>query len=320
MKSNTELVSFLIAAYNEEQYIAECIDSCLNQTYPNVEVCVTDDGSDDGTWKILQHKYTNNPRVKLDRFEKNRGKVSAFNNSYNNARGKFFALIGADDASFEDRIEASYRFLNEKQYDLIFAKRSFCDENLSPLNIDDKKIAPEFIRMEHLLFSNFCHGPTLFFNRNIAESCFPIPEILLFEDWWIGFNALLYGEIGFLDKYVAKYRQHSANDASNVDGHRIIEQKRKNFVRHAAYYLCFYKNIQNNKLIENKNKYIRLILLNYYYRKIVLEDQLKNRIKYFSRILKFPAFNLPFFLSLPVLIFGIRFFSLKKPAFFKRVF
>ena len=318
MKTKTDLVSFLIAAYNEEQYIVECIDSCLNQTYPRVEVCVTDDGSEDNTWRILQQKYSNNPRVKLDKFEKNRGKVFAFNNSYNKAEGHFFALLGADDASFDDRIESSYRFLNDNQFDLIFAKRSFCDENLVPLDIDDKKIEPRYLRLENLLFSNFCHGPTLFFNRKIAKRCFPIPQMLLFEDWWIGFNAMLYGQTGFFDKYVTKYRQHGANDVSDAKGDRIVEQKKKNYVRHPLYYLCFYNEIIKNHFSGNKQKYIKIILLNYYYRKLVLEDKLVNRLRYLPKILKFPVVNPALFLSIPVLIFGSRLFNLKKLSLFKR--
>jgi glycosyltransferase involved in cell wall biosynthesis len=322
MKTSNDgsLVSFLIAAYNEEQYIIDCIDSCLNQTYPHIQVCVTDDGSTDGTWKILQKTYKDNVRVALDRFEHNKGKVFAFNNSYSNASGRYFALIGADDVAFKDRIDASFRLLKNSQCDAVVGKRLFCDEKLNALNIDDKKIAPRNIHLDRLLFSNFCYGTALFFNHKIAQRCFPIPEILLFEDWWIGFNSLMYGKIAFLDKYVTKYRQHGANDVSDIQGRRIIEQKKKNFSRHSRYYLCFYNEIQKNKSLPNKKQYIKLILLNYYYRKLVLEDRLKNRIKYLPKIIKFAAFNLAFFLSIPLLVFGNRIFNLKKMQIFKHFF
>ena len=78
------LVSFIIAAYNEESYIEECITSCINQTYSNVEICITDDGSTDNTWNIINKYYSNNPakNLKIDRFHKNKGKIAAFNNSF----------------------------------------------------------------------------------------------------------------------------------------------------------------------------------------------------------------------------------------------
>jgi hypothetical protein len=80
--SDTPLVSFLIAAFNEERFVVACVASCLDQTYTPVEVCVTDDGSTDGTWDILQAAFGQDPRVKLARLEENKGKVHAFNRSF----------------------------------------------------------------------------------------------------------------------------------------------------------------------------------------------------------------------------------------------
>ena len=60
MKTNEgPLVSVLIAAYNEEENILECIDSIINQTYNNIEVIVVDDGSTDNTLHLLE-SYNDN--------------------------------------------------------------------------------------------------------------------------------------------------------------------------------------------------------------------------------------------------------------------
>jgi glycosyltransferase involved in cell wall biosynthesis len=312
-----ELVSYLIAAYNEEQFIKECIDSCLNQTYPHIEVCVTDDGSRDQTWNVLQKEYKDHPRVVMERFEHNKGKIFAFNSSYEKASGQYFALIGADDVSFKNRIESSYNFLKENQCDLIFAKRFFCDENLLPLKIADSIITPSNIKIERLLFNNFCHGTTLFFNRRIAQKCFPIPDVLLFEDWWLGFISLMYGRVGYLRKPVTKYRQHSRNDLSNIEPADFIKKKKKDFLRHFNYYSCFQEEIQKNQNLNNKKKYLKLIKLNTCYRKAFLEDNFLTRLKHLPSVIRYAALDLVFFLSIPIIFFGNRIFKFKQTGFIR---
>jgi chlorobactene glucosyltransferase len=49
-------VSIIIPALNEEKYISKCLDSLINQNYPNIEIIVINDSSNDYTWDIVQ-KY-----------------------------------------------------------------------------------------------------------------------------------------------------------------------------------------------------------------------------------------------------------------------
>lgn len=55
------LVSIIIAAHNEDKYLDQCITSCIEQTYQNIEICVTDDGSTDNTFNLLGVSATKNP-------------------------------------------------------------------------------------------------------------------------------------------------------------------------------------------------------------------------------------------------------------------
>ena len=76
IKFNAQLVSVIVAAYNEEKYILECIDSIINQTYKNIEIIVIDDGSTDNTLHLL--KSYNDNRLEIVT-HKNRGRVFSRN-------------------------------------------------------------------------------------------------------------------------------------------------------------------------------------------------------------------------------------------------
>ena len=314
------LVSFIIAAYNEENYIVECVDSCLSQTYPNVEVCVTDDGSTDKTWDILIDHYQNNSRVIMDKFHKNMGKIFAFNNSYMNSNGDYIAIIGADDISLPDRIENSYTFLAKYHYDLIFGKKLYCNDNMSPLNYGQRKFRKTHISLSRILMDNTCSGPTLFLTRQMAEKCFPIPENLKFEDWWIAFISILYGKVGYLNKYLTKYRQHSDNDNAAIDDSQIIGRLKRDFARHGEYYQCFYREIVNKDDLKNKKKYLKLIRLNRLYRKLFLENSFSRRIKHLPRLMKDMVPSFSFVAALALMVFGNRIYKIKRSIIYKHFF
>lgn len=89
------LVSVIIPCYNKAQYLAQTIDSALNQTYPEIEVIVINDGSLDNTLEVLQ-AYSENPRVKIIDQE-NQGVSKARNAGIALAQGEYFQFVDADD-------------------------------------------------------------------------------------------------------------------------------------------------------------------------------------------------------------------------------
>ena len=59
------LISILIPNYNYVRYVATAVDSALAQTYPNIEVVVSDNCSTDGAWELLNERYGADPRRRL---------------------------------------------------------------------------------------------------------------------------------------------------------------------------------------------------------------------------------------------------------------
>ena len=91
-------VSVIMTVYNAEQYVKLAIDSILNQTLHNIELVIVDDGSSDGTSKLLAEAKTD-PRVRV--ISKDRiGRGRALNVAWSNARGLYIANLDADDLAF----------------------------------------------------------------------------------------------------------------------------------------------------------------------------------------------------------------------------
>jgi cellulose synthase/poly-beta-1,6-N-acetylglucosamine synthase-like glycosyltransferase/peptidoglycan/xylan/chitin deacetylase (PgdA/CDA1 family)/spore germination protein YaaH len=88
-------VSVVIAAYDEEKVIAKTVDSVLANGYPDIEVVVIDDGSRDGTLRVLQEAFGGDARVKIAT-QPNAGKAAALNHAISLARNEILVAVDAD--------------------------------------------------------------------------------------------------------------------------------------------------------------------------------------------------------------------------------
>ena len=98
------LVSVLVPAYNAELFIADTLQSVLNQTYKNIEVLVVDDGSRDATARIVEKFARRDNRIKLYHQE-NKGVAAARNFAISKASGEYLAPIDSDDIWYPCKIE-----------------------------------------------------------------------------------------------------------------------------------------------------------------------------------------------------------------------
>lgn len=104
------LVGIIIPAYNVENYIARAIESCIKQTYNNIEILVVDDGSIDGTYKIAKNYEKKDNRVHVFRQE-NHGVSTARNYAMNMSRSQYVVFLDSDDWIEIDTIEKLVKHL-----------------------------------------------------------------------------------------------------------------------------------------------------------------------------------------------------------------
>ncbi|MFM6307811.1 MAG: glycosyltransferase family 2 protein [Dolichospermum sp.] len=98
MTENFPLISVIIPCYNRERYLAEAIESVLDQTYPHIELIVIDDGSSDRSGEIAQSYPL------IYHYQTNGGIGAARNAGIALANGKFLAFLDSDDIWVKDKL------------------------------------------------------------------------------------------------------------------------------------------------------------------------------------------------------------------------
>lgn len=103
------LISIIIPIYNIMDCLEKCVDSCLNQTYQNIEILMVDDGSTDGTSELCDKIGKKDPRIRVFHKE-NGGSSSARNVGIENAKGEYLGFVDSDDyissTMYEDLMNA----------------------------------------------------------------------------------------------------------------------------------------------------------------------------------------------------------------------
>jgi len=103
MDVDSPLVSVIMPAFNAAEFIKESIESILNQTYPNFELLICDDGSTDKTWHVIHS--INDHRIKCFQNVKNIGNLKTTNFLFDQCAGDFITIQDADDFSTDNRFE-----------------------------------------------------------------------------------------------------------------------------------------------------------------------------------------------------------------------
>lgn len=226
-------VSIIINNFNYAKFLECAIESSLGQTYSDCEVIVVDDGSTDGSRKLLE-RYQDRAVLVL---KTNGGQASALNAGFRAATGGLIAFLDADDALFPYAIETAVDAWHHG-----VAKVQF------PLEILDDKNQPTGLRMPREALSQGClidqfletgryvTAPTSgnLFAREFLDKILPIPE-RRFEtgDGYLNTCAPFYGKIEAIEQPLGFYRVHgkSLTTAAHKGSIRVSQMQR--LMRHA---------------------------------------------------------------------------------------
>lgn len=212
------LVSIVIPVHNGQEYIIEAIDSCLNQTYENIETIIVDDKSTDGTLKILK-EY--GEKITVISVEKQNGLGNVINIGIRASKGQYIARMDADDVMYPSRIKKQVEYMQSNpncvavggQIDIIDKDGNITDHR--EYAIEDKDI-----KKNMFLFQPFAH-PAVTLRKTALEEVGLYPENMWkVEDVKLFFLLSKKGEFHNIEDTVLKYRMtFNTQSQSNMLDH-----------------------------------------------------------------------------------------------------
>lgn len=277
-------VAVLLSSYNGEKFIKEQIDSILNQTYQNIEIYVRDDGSSDGTLKILK-RYEKKKQIKLI-VGKNIGFINSFFELLKYPiDAEYFAFSDQDDVWLKNKIERAIELLEKEKNSnlpiMYYSNYAFYDENMNfKANAKNKK-NPSFIGC---LVECINLGSATVINkvaRNMTIN--NLPHNCSGHDWWIYMICQGLGKTIYDENILVKHRTHIDNTSEcgknfiSTQIHRIKALFKRNFFKIIRYQIEEYKEYFLPSLSKENQKIINL----FYCKGIKIKKQLK---KYFIHI------------------------------------
>lgn len=261
------LVSIAVIAYNSSDTISETLESAFAQTYVNVELIVSDDGSKDNTLKIVRmwmnaHKNRFS-RVAIIASKSNRGTSVNYNRAVDACKGEWVFCVDADDLLLPNAIDTYLSFIEKNPSShFIFGK---------VIPFGTYKVSKDFLK-QYVDYSFFnlsakAQYDYLICQRNClcsASFIFHLPmykklgikhdeRIPIIEDWPKWINITKAGtHLDFMDDDVVKYRIHASSSGSQTSSPLFL----KSFALVYLYYCYEYRMKNGNKRNEILN-YLR---------------------------------------------------------------
>jgi len=230
------LVSFVLLAYNQEDFVREAIEAAFAQTYENLEIVLSDDCSADGTFAVMEElasAYTGPHRVVLNRNERNLGIGPHVEYAVGLASGAYVVMAGGDDVSMPDRVAESISVVERHgELGAVFGRcRGFSGRFSGLQDMDSGKWEPEIAAKEWIIRDNpdtwlsFSRkgklintpGSVAMWNKKLFAGFSPMVEGVIAEDLLLGCRALFSGMgIAYTPAKMVHFRVHDANCFNGV--------------------------------------------------------------------------------------------------------
>ena len=296
-------ISVILPVYNSENYIKECLDSLLSQTFKDIEILCIDDGSTDGSLNILKDIEKTDSRITVITQE-NMGVAKTRNNGLNLVKGNYVYFMDSDDCLDKNAFKKLHDNITSNRSDFCIMKVIFVngseeykfpafdiDKEFDKVNFNDFTFTYRDVK-SHVLNDLFAPWLKLYSAEFLkSNDDFTFPEIKSYSDAPFHVKTMLNASrISFVPEYLYYYREndrkrYSKNITDNQDIQKEIvhllsmfevsftPKQRKNYLFYCMVFLFDNYELKETDYLE----FLRNLANNYFYNVYLNHDNLNER-------------------------------------------
>lgn len=218
-------VTIMVPTYNQPQYIEQCIESAIMQDYPNLEIVISDDSTNDDTEKIIFEKYAHDSRIYYFHNKVRLGRVGNYHHTlYEKATGDYVINLDGDDWFLDKAYisKASSILDNNNNVACVIAKIQLYHENEKNMEygegyrdiLDDIDDGGKYLSLVTHHKAPFNHMTVLYRREKAMKIGFYIKDTTWTDSESI-FRLVCNSKIAFVNQYVGVWRIHGMNESSS---------------------------------------------------------------------------------------------------------
>jgi glycosyltransferase involved in cell wall biosynthesis len=199
------LVSIILPVYNGEKFLVESIESCLHQSYKNIELIIVYDSSTDNTLEIITNYAVKDNRITIIKNIERKNLPASLNIGHYAARGEFFSWTSDDNLYELNAIEILLKTLLEENADIVYGDMVIIDHN------GEKVRDFVFLDFENIIFRNYI-GNCFLYKKDVFERNKGYNENrFLVEDYDFWLRAIAHSRFYQIKKKLYQYRKHDTS-------------------------------------------------------------------------------------------------------------
>lgn len=229
--------------YNRKEYVKDAVESLLKQDYPNLEIVISDDNSNDGATEIaldLVKAYKGRHRIVVNVNERNLGLGGNFAKALALSRGEWVVACGGDDVQHNDRVSQVLRYAREYPSAVIIGSGANTVDSRGVMNGEWGVTDPFLYKKYHEGDLQFASGNTADKNATMSVACgataayrkdlcelFPFPNDVWCEDLVMDLRGIQFGDILLIPEKLVDYRVHNQSVSYRRENVTGREARRK---------------------------------------------------------------------------------------------